>query len=195
MAGPLGGMAAVAGQPVRVRRREAADIDRCVRALTAVHQTSGYPTNWPADPARWLTPDGITSAWVAATRELAVAGHVVLRQPAAGPSGGRAAEVSRLFVVPAARHQGVAWALLQAAIDWATANELDLVLDVTDQLRPARALYERAGFHLAETKRADWTGPGGRPVTLHRYVRSRAGSAGWPGHRSSSRLPGPDGSK
>ncbi len=177
-------------KPVRVRRREAADIDRCVRVLASVHEASGYPANWPADPARWLTPNGIACAWVAMTRESPVAGHVVLRQPAAGTSGGRTAEVSRLFVDPAARRQGIARALLREAIGWAALNGLDLGLEVTDGLRAARALYERTGFHLVETRPADWTGPGGQPVTLHRYVRSRTRL-----HRSSSRLPGPGGLK
>jgi GNAT superfamily N-acetyltransferase len=159
--------------PIRVRDREAADLDQCVGALAAVHQTSGYPTNWPADPARWLTPSGILRAWIAASSELPVAGHVILRQVPAAAAAGPAAEVSRLFVVPAARRQGVARVLLQEAARWATASRLDLVLEVTDHLRAARALYERTGFRLASTARADWTTPDGQPVTLHRYIRSR----------------------
>jgi GNAT superfamily N-acetyltransferase len=176
----------VPGQLIRARNREAADIDLCVQALATVHQTSGYPTNWPADPARWLTPSGIARAWIATTNELPIAGHVILRQLPASAAGERTAEVSRLFVVPAARRQGIALALLQETIHWAAANELDLVLEVTDHLRAARALYERAGFRMANTTRADWTTPDGQPVTLHQYVRSRElGSAApplTPGH-------------
>jgi hypothetical protein len=74
-------------QLIRVRDREAADIDLCVQALTAVHQTSGYPTNWPADPARWLTPPGIVRAWIAMTDELPIAGHLLLRQLPASAQG------------------------------------------------------------------------------------------------------------
>jgi GNAT superfamily N-acetyltransferase len=189
--------------PICVRDREAADLDQCVAALAAVHQTSGYPTNWPGDPARWLTPSGILRAWIAASGELPVAGHVILREAAAGaPAGpaeagpasagpgparpvvarpvvarpvaaGPVAEVSRLFVVPAARRQGVARMLLQEAADWAAASGLDLVLEVTDHLRAARALYEQTGFRLVSTAQADWTTPDGQPVTLHHYVRRR----------------------
>ena len=125
--------------------------------------------NWPADPAQWLRPSRVLRAWVAATDDSAVAGHVILRQP---PAAGRSAEVSRLFVVPAARRLGVASALLAAAMRAAAENGLDLFLDVTGDLRAARALYERAGFRLVSTAQADWTAPGGRPVTLHRYAWS-----------------------
>jgi GNAT superfamily N-acetyltransferase len=150
-----------------IRNRDEADLSTCVEALRIVYQASGYPVNWPADPARWLRPSEILQAWVAATDDTPVAGHAILRQP---PAAGRSAEVSRLFVVPAARRQGVAYALLQAAMRAAAANDLDLFLDVTDDLRAARALYERAGFRLISTAQADWTTPDGHPVTLHRYA-------------------------
>ena len=77
-------------------------------------------------------------------------------------------------MVPAARRQGVASALLQAAMRAAAANDLDLFLDVTDDLRAARALYESAGFRLVSTAQADWTTPVGHPVTLHRYAWSHS---------------------
>jgi GNAT superfamily N-acetyltransferase len=157
-------------QLIRVRDREAADIDLCVRALAAVHQTSGYPTNWPADPARWLTPSGIVRAWIAMTDELPIAGHLILRQLPASAQGEHAVEVSRLFVVPAARRQGIAMALFQQTIHWAAMNGWNLVLEVADHLQAARALYEQVGFCLVDTKRAEWTTPDGRPVALHRYA-------------------------
>ena len=138
----------------RIRHRDEADVGMCVETLRAVYQASGYPTNWPADPARWLRPSRTLQAWVAATDDMPIAGHVILRQP---PAGERSAS-----------------ALLEAAMRSAAANDLDLFLDVTDHLRAARALYERAGFRLASTAQADWTTPDGRPVTLHRYAWSRS---------------------
>jgi GNAT superfamily N-acetyltransferase len=161
------------GQLIHIRNRDAADLDRCVQALAAVHKSSGYPINWPADPLQWLAPPGTLQAWVATTNDAPIAGHVILRQPPAFAVGQGAAEVGRLFVIPAARRQGIALALLQQAMRWATANELDLILEVTDHLRSAGALYERAGFRRIDTRRADWTTPDGKPVTLHRYTRSR----------------------
>ena len=155
----------------RIRNRDEADLSECVEALRTVYQASGYPTNWPADPAQWLRPSRALQAWVAVTDDMPVAGHVILRQ---SPAAERSAEVSRLFVVPAARRQGVASALLQAAMRSAAENDLGLFLDITDHLRAARALYERAGFRLVSTAQADWTTQDGRPVTLHRYAWSHS---------------------
>jgi len=155
----------------RIRNRDEADLSTCAEALRTVYQASGYPVNWPADPAQWLRHSEILQAWVAATDDVPVAGHVILRH---SPGAGRSAEVSRLFVVPAARRQGVASALLEAAMRAAAENDLDLFLDVTDDLRAARALYERAGFRLVSTAQADWTTPDGHSVTLHRYAWSHS---------------------
>ena len=155
----------------RIRYRDEADVGTCVEALRTVHQASGYPTNWPADPAGWLRPSRTLRGVGRGTDGIPLAGHVILRQP---PAGERSAEVSRLFVVPAARRQRVASALLEAAMRSAAANDLDLFLDVTDHLRAAWALYEQAGFRLVSTAQADWTTPDGHPVTLHRYACSRS---------------------
>jgi len=70
---------------------------------------------------------------VAATDDMPVADHMIRRQP---PAGERSAEVSRLFAVPAAIQQGVAFALLKAAMRSAAGNDLDLFLDVTGHLGP-----------------------------------------------------------
>ena len=119
---------------IRIRPRQPADLGLCAEILAQIYRTSGYPTNWPADPAGWLTPPGTVAAWVAASDDAPVVGHVVLRQLPTSPSGQAVAEVSRLFVAPAARRQGVAQALLDQAKHWATANHQDLVLEVTDNL-------------------------------------------------------------
>jgi GNAT superfamily N-acetyltransferase len=160
-------------QPIRVRDRLDADLDLCVRALAAVYETGSYPTHWPADPARWLTPSGTIKGWVASSGELPVAGHVIVRQTPGARTGERVAEVSRLFVIPAARRQGAALALLSAAVRWATGEDLDLMLEVAEHLRAARALYERSGFQLVRRTTADWSGPDGQQVTLVRYSRTR----------------------
>jgi GNAT superfamily N-acetyltransferase len=152
-------------------------MDLCVQALAAVHESSGYPSIWPADPARWLTPSRSLRAWVAATSDIPVAGHVLLRQPPPGAAGEPAVEVSRLFVVPAARRQGVARALLEYPMRWATARDLDLMLDVEGHALAAMALYEGTGFRLSGTRQADWTAPDGQPVTLYQYAWRNGGAA------------------
>jgi ribosomal protein S18 acetylase RimI-like enzyme len=159
---------------IRIRARQAADVRLCVGLLAKVHRTSGYPTNWPDDPAGWLTPAGMVGAWVAASDELPVVGHVVLRQLPVDSAGQAVAEVSRLFVAPLARRQGFAQALLDQAKHWATANRHDLVLEVTDNLQAAQALYQRAGFRRSTTEQADWAAPAGHPVTLYKYSWSRS---------------------
>lgn len=149
----------------------------CVDVLARVHADGGYPTNWPADPARWLTPSGLIEAWVAGTGGMPVAGtggmpvagHALVSRVAGRPHRRPAAEFGRLFVDPAARRQGIAQALLRHAKEWAAVRDLDLVLWVTDHLRAARTLYAGAGFTLTRTEVADWTAPDGSPVTVHRY--------------------------
>ena len=155
----------------RIRNRAEADIGACAEALRTVHQASGYPANWPADPALWLCPPGTLQAWVAATDDIPVAGHVILRQ---SPTGEGPAEMSRLFVVPAAKRLGVASMLIEAVMRSATARDLDLFLEVTDDLQPAQELYQNVGFHHVSTAPADWTKPDGRTAILHRYTWSRS---------------------
>ena len=47
-----------------VRPRDAGDLPALVTALRAVHDRDGYPVRWKADPAVWLSPDGLRAAWV-----------------------------------------------------------------------------------------------------------------------------------
>jgi hypothetical protein len=49
---------------VKVRPRTAEDLEPCVDLLRAVHDADGYPMLWPDDPASWLSPHGLLSAWV-----------------------------------------------------------------------------------------------------------------------------------
>jgi hypothetical protein len=99
--------ARVPEQEVRIRAREPADLDSCVAALASVHKFGGYPTNWPADPARWLAPPGTLHGWVAPI-DGSIAGHMILRQPGLSTFSLSAVELSRLFVTPATRQKGIA---------------------------------------------------------------------------------------
>lgn len=147
-----------------IRSRQDSDLDACVTALAQVHAHSGYPHHWPDDPAHWLTPDGLTAAWVAET-EGRVVGHAALC--------GR--EVSRLYVTPAARGGGLGGLLLRAVEDEAVARGLRPVLEVKATDTAAVALYERRGWIRRGTERQEWGA--GEVVAVHHYeAATRAGA-------------------
>ncbi|MEU5211557.1 GNAT family N-acetyltransferase [Streptomyces sp. NPDC020742] len=139
-----------------IRTRLDADLDACVAALAQVHTHSGYPHVWPDDPAGWLRPDGLTAAWVAED-----AGRVVGHAALCG------AEVSRLYVAPAARGTGLGARLLRTVEEAAAARGLRPVLEVHAANTAAVALYERRGWIRRGSEQQDW-GAGG-VVTVHHY--------------------------
>lgn len=148
---------------VETRERRDDDLDGCVAALSAVHHGGGgYPTRWPDSPRRWLSPPDAVRAWVAVDGP-EIAGHVMVR---VGENGG--AEISRLFVAPAAQGAGLARALLAAARGFAAERGLALTLQVTTGQDTAIALYERTGWHRTGTV-FGWTTPAG-DVYLHQYT-------------------------
>lgn len=175
-----------AGAVIRVRRREEHDLDACVRVLAAVHERDGYPVDWPAAPAEWLTGAGSLGAWVAAS-DGAVVGHVGLGRGAEGDAapglwsareGAAAAQVAvvgRLFVAPAARGHGIGARLMAAAVEEARLRGLHPVLDVVASDTAAAALYERLGWTLLATVEQQW-GPG-RKVSVHAYAAPREATA------------------
>ncbi len=138
----------------------------------------GYPTRWPADPERWISPPGLLAAWVAVDGGM-VCGHIAL---VAGVDdsrlvnvSGRQAEdlaaVSRLFVRPGYRGQRIGETLLDTVTLYATEHGLGLVLDVIDESRSAAiALYERGGWQLVGVHPASWMTPDGARPQLRLYV-------------------------
>jgi GNAT superfamily N-acetyltransferase len=161
--------------PIRVREQE--DITGCVAVLRQVHQVSGYPSAWPADPGGWLTPGGLVAAWVAETDGL-TAGHVALVRGvrnecllrATGRDPGELGGIARLFVGPSARRQGLAHGLLETATGYAKERGLQPVLDVVADSHAAIALYERSGWKLVGTQTATWTTPASVSPTLRCYI-------------------------
>ncbi|WP_049560187.1 GNAT family N-acetyltransferase [Nonomuraea sp. SBT364] len=143
---------------MRIRPRTPADLDACVDALAQVQAADRYPVDWPDDPHAWLTPAGLTSAWIATDAAGAVLGHVGL---------GADAEITRLFVTPAARGRGLAAQLLDAV---RAAVRTPLKLEVSAEGEAAIAFYERTGWRRVATTRADWLDTTGTPALLHHYV-------------------------
>nr|WP_246212683.1 GNAT family N-acetyltransferase [Streptomyces abyssomicinicus] len=156
-----------------MRRRADADLPGCVQVLRAVHDQDGYPSNWPADPAAWLTPPSPRAAWVA-ERDGLIVGHVALARPgeddeAPGRWGDTAGAgvVNRLFVSPAARGLGLGAALLDRLTAEAAAAGLHPVLDVLATDTAAVALYERLGWRHLGDATPRWAD---RAVTVRCYA-------------------------
>ncbi|WP_374117903.1 GNAT family N-acetyltransferase [Streptomyces sp. S07_1.15] len=183
----------------RIRARAGADLGPCARLLADVHAHDGYPANWPDDPAGWLAPPALLTAWVAELNGH-VAGHIGLSRSGtddAAPAvwsertGGNAAAtavVGRLFAAPAARGHGVGALLLGRAVEEAGERGLHPVLDVLASDTRAVALYERLGWHFLAAVRQRWSPD--TTVTVRCYAapppRSPTGPAG-------PRPGGPDG--
>lgn len=163
---------------VAIRRRGEKDLPASVAALRLVHHADAYPSNWPLDPAAFLTPPGLLGAWVAARGE-EVVGHVALRS-AESTSCGRVipeatgfpaaglAVVSRLLVVPAARSAGLGQELIAAALEAAAAQGMRGALDVHADAKSAVALYERLGWSHVATRTERY--PGGEEFSMRYYL-------------------------
>jgi GNAT superfamily N-acetyltransferase len=160
---------------VKPRERTDADLPACVEALRAVHERDGYPLNWPADPAGWLTPPALLGAWVA-ERDGLVVGHAALSAPAAddlapglwGGDRAPAVVVNRLFVSPAVRGLGVGAALLDRLTEEAATAGRHPVLDVLSTDTAAVALYRRLGWRHFGDREQRW-GPE-QTVTLRCFA-------------------------
>ncbi|MFD7202592.1 GNAT family N-acetyltransferase [Streptomyces sp. NPDC059893] len=158
-----------------VRLRAEADLPHCVEALAGVQAADRYPVDRPADPADWLTPHGMTDAWVVVAGA-DVVGHMALTPP--GPALATAAglpersllAVARLFVSTRARRRGVAALLLDRAIETGAARGPRPVLEVETAASAAIGLYERAGWRHVGTSTADWTTADGRLARMRVYV-------------------------
>jgi ribosomal protein S18 acetylase RimI-like enzyme len=141
----------------------ATDVPGCISALREVHEASGYPATWPADPAGWLSPIELSAAWVALAADGRVLGHVcLLRMPGE-------LEISRLFVVPSAQRSGLGEALLAEAMAFAQAEDLPVMLKVVEDGGNAIDFYERLDWRLTDRAEAGWTTPTGEHPVLRRY--------------------------
>ena len=122
---------------------------------------------WPPDPAAWLSPPKTRAAFVAVI-DTELVGHVLL---VANPDG--CAQVSRLFVAPNHRENGIGDRLLTAAVG--TSSGLPrLTVEVVEHRHTASAFYERRGWQLIDRRPAPWTAPDGSHPPIRHYIhRSR----------------------
>lgn len=168
---------------VRVRPRVDGDVDACIRILEAVHRQDGYPTHWPSDPVRWLSPRELLEAWVAEDDRGPV-GHIVLRAATADPSAAvwsnatglpaeRLVATTRFFVSRERRGAGVGGKLLDAACVSAASRGLRPALDVVGTNRDAIRFYEHRGWQCVHSE--VWADAHDGETMLHHYVAPRDG--------------------
>jgi hypothetical protein len=151
----MGTSATVPEQAIRVRSRQRADLDGCVLALAAVHKTGGYPSNWPDDPARWLTPAGMLEArrsggQTAASRPAPLAGTC--------RAGCRAGACPRPCpAVTAAAQRGTASPSPESADGWRRGHGPSWPFQRADARASAEPAPARIALRLADLKR--WPPP------------------------------------
>jgi GNAT superfamily N-acetyltransferase len=163
---------------VTIRCRDTADIIKCVELLKNVHVADAYPSNWPSDPSRWLTPRGLLSSWVAVA-DASIVGHVVAGaiDEKADPYFTRVSsrlaselvEIKRLFVAPYARGRGIGRLLLEEATEYARSCSLEPILEVTADRQGPVQFYERSGWQRVGTNEATWQRASGERPLLHQY--------------------------
>ena len=141
-----------------LRRRTPRDVGACIRLLRVVHYESHYPVHWPESPRRWLT-EGSIDAWVV-VREGEILGHVALSPVGVGAASrlrwremtghdpADLVDVTRLFVRPIARGQGIGSALLDVAAHEGRSRGLLPVLEVVSPSREKIGLLNDRGWRL-----------------------------------------------
>lgn len=144
------------GVPHGIRRRTDKDLGACARLLRVVHGESRYPVYWPEHPRAWLS-EGLQAAWVA-ERLGEVLGHVAVAdvdqdavsrvrwREVTGHDPAELAVVSKFFVRPRVRGQGVGTALLDVAVADIRGRGRLPVLDVVSASQDAIRLFEDLGW-------------------------------------------------
>ncbi len=146
--------------PVKgVRRRRPKDLGACARLLRVVFSDGQYPVYWPDAPRGWLNDEDVIDAWVV-ERQGEILGHVAISKvgldavsalrwrEVTGHEPSELAGVSRLFVRPRVRSQGIGAALLDVAVAEIRSRGLIPVLDVVSAGKDAITLYEHRGWRL-----------------------------------------------
>lgn len=139
-----------------IRPRVESDIPQAAAGLVEVHAADGYPVEGVSRPEAWLTPPGFLAAWVAEITGKVV-GHVAISRSngeeavslwldQGGADADKVAVLARLFVVPEARNRAIGERLTSAAVAYAQAKGMRLVLDVMTKDLAAIRLYRRLGW-------------------------------------------------
>lgn len=142
-----------------IRRRRPKDLGACARLLRVVFSEGQYPVYWPDAPRAWLSDEIVIDAWIVERRN-EILGHIAISKVGLDPlsalrwrelTGHKPSElagVSRHFVRPRARGQGLGAALLDVAVAEIRARGLVPVLGVVSASEEAVRLYENRGWRL-----------------------------------------------
>jgi GNAT superfamily N-acetyltransferase len=164
-----------------IRRRRPKDLGACGRLLEVVHYDAHYPAIRPERPRDWLDADAVLDAWVA-ERLGEILGHVAIS------SVGRDAlsalrwretterdpsellAVSRFFVRPRVRGQGIGTSLLDAAAAEIHGRSRVPVLEMLSPRRDGIPFLAARGWRLVAQD--PWTS-NREALFLYRYTAPR----------------------
>lgn len=164
-----------------VRRRREKDLTACARLLEVVYYQEHYPVVRPHRPRDWLTSDDVLAAWVA-ERNGEILGHVAIsrvgRDPVSALRWRETIEhepselmgVSRFFVRPKSRRQGVGTALLDAAVEEVRRRGCDPVIEMASESSDGLPFFVGRHWRLIAM---DPMGNSGKQVQLYRYALPR----------------------
>lgn len=164
-----------------IRRRKAGDLAMSGRLLDVVHYDARYPALRPESPRTWLDHPDVHDAWVC-ERVGRILGHVAISDVARdslsalrwrettehAPSDLMA--VSRFFVRPTARQQGIGSALLDVAATAIRHEGRQPVLEMISARRDGFPFLANRGWRLVAI---DPWGPRERRLFISRYIAPR----------------------
>ncbi len=142
-----------AADPRGIRRRRPNDVAACARLAVLSTSKEARQSSWRG----WLTADEVVEAWVA-ERQGELLGHVALSEvgrnarsavrwrEVTGHPTSELLAVSRLFVRPRARGQGIGTALLEMAVAGARARGRVPVVEAVGAAPDELQLYAERGW-------------------------------------------------
>jgi len=141
---------------IRSARPEAADLDTIVCHRRAIYQEAGFDDPCALDAMSaayrvWLSPKMETGeylAWFALAPDSSIAAGLGLwlmdSPPNLFAAGRWRGNIVNVYTEPDHRRGGLARALMQVAMDWCAAHEVDMI--VLHSTPAGRPLYESLGF-------------------------------------------------
>jgi GNAT superfamily N-acetyltransferase len=151
-----------APRPRGVRRRRARDLSTCTRLVRRAFFEGRFPGLHDEDPRSWLAGPDVFSAYVA-ERDGDVVGHVAISRvgldtvsalrwrEVTGRAPSQLAAVSRLFVRPRFRGQGIGASLVDVAVADIRSRGLVPVMEVTTEGRLPPSYSHGHGWRLRST--------------------------------------------